>query len=478
MKRNNLNRVNKYTWEIPKSFREDMRVPVKLYASEKLLNEIVQDKSLDQLVNVSTLPGIVNYALGMPDMHQGYGAPIGGVGATKFPDGLISPSFIGFDENCGVRLLKTSYSAEEIGNQVNNLATEMQRRVPSGVGTGRELKFNEKELNKILEGGVKRLAEQGYARKGDIENCESEGKMEQADASTVSAKAKDRGKDQLGTLGSGNHFLEVQKVAEIFNEEAAKSFNLSEGQAVIMIHTGSRGFGHQVCTDYVKTAKKVMGKYDINVPDKNLAGVPFDTPEGSNFFKAMSCSANYAWSNRQMITYFVRKAWKSVFGKENLKLLYDVAHNIAKVENHQVNGREQKLIVHRKGATRSFPPGHEEVPLHYREVGQPVLIPGSMGTSSYVCVGTKQSQESFHSVNHGAGRRMSRNEAVSKFPGQEVVKELEKQGITVRYKNYKGIAEEASGAYKNIDEVVKVTSDVGLAKKVARLQPLAVIKGE
>ncbi|MEF8847338.1 MAG: RtcB family protein [Candidatus Paceibacterota bacterium] len=478
MQKSDLNRVNKYLWEIPKSYRKKMKVPVRIYASEKLLKNIFEDKSLPQLVNVASLPGIVKHALGMPDVHQGYGAPIGGVGATKFPDGLISPGFIGFDENCGVRLLKTSYSAEEINKQVENLATEMQRRVPSGVGTGRDLKFNRNELDKILRRGVERLVEKGYAREEDVENCESSGRMKQADPSAVSDEAKGRGEDQLGTLGSGNHFLEIQEVDQIFNEEVAQEFKLSEGQAVVMIHTGSRGFGHQVCTDYLDTIKKAVGKYNINLPDKNLAGIPLNTSEGKRFFKAMSCSANYAWSNRQMITHFVRKAWKSVLGKENLKLLYDVAHNIAKVEEHVVNGDKQKLIVHRKGATRAFPPSHPELPEHYKEVGQPVLVPGSMGTSSYVCVGTEQSKETFHSVNHGAGRVMSRNAAVDQFPGQKVVKDLEDRGITVKFKDYKGIAEEASGAYKNVNEVVKVVNKAGLSKKVARLKPLAVIKGE
>lgn len=455
-----------------------MNVPVRVYASEKLLKDIFDDKSLPQLVNVASLPGIVKYALGMPDMHQGYGGPIGGVGAMKFPDGLISPGFTGFDENCGVRLLKSSYSAEEIKGQVDNLATEMQRRVPSGVGTGRDLEFGKKELDKILERGVEKLAEKGYARKADVKNCESQGRMKQADSSAVSKRAKNRGKDQLGTLGSGNHFMEIQEVDEIFDQDAAKVFGLSEGQAVVMIHTGSRGFGHQVCTDYVETVKKAMSKYGVKVPDKNLAGVPLKTSEGKRFFKAMSCGANYAWSNRQMITHFVRKAWKSVLGKENLNLLYDVAHNIAKVEKHEVDGEKQKLIVHRKGATRAFPSGHPEVPEQYRKQGQPVILPGSMGTSSYICVGTKQSKDAFYTVNHGAGRTMSRNAATDKFPGQRVVKKLEARGITVKYKNYKGIAEEASGAYKDINEVVEVVSQAGLSDKVARLKPLAVIKGE
>ena len=463
--KSDLIKINDYLWEIPKSYRKDMLVPARIYITEKMLKEVVKDRSLNQLVNLTTLPGIVKYSLAMPDIHEGYGAPIGSVGAMRFPEGMISPGFIGYDQNCGIRILKSEYSVEEIKPYLEKLAVEIQREVPSGLGRGRQKKLSIEQVGQVLEGGVPHLVKKGYGEKEDIENCEEKGKMEEADASVVSDLAKKRGRDQLGTLGSGNHFIEVQKVSEIFDEEVAKVFGLFKNQVIVMIHTGSRGLGHQNCTDYLKIIMKVADKYGIKLPDRELACVPFNSPEGQRFFKAMSAACNFAWSNRQMISFYIRKAWQKVLSKKiKLDLLYDVAHNIAKIEKHKINEEEVKLIVHRKGATRAFP-------------GQPVLIPGSMGTSSYVLVGTEKSEEAFYTVCHGAGRAMSRHQAKRETSGREVLQQLTKKGIIVKSGSFSGIAEEAPLAYKDVDEVVEVVHQAGLAKKIVQLKPLAVIKG-
>jgi len=356
MRKEDFIKINNYLWEIPKSFRPDMRVPARIYVSEKMLEDCFRDESITQLINTTTLPGVVKYAIAMPDIHEGYGICIGGVVATKYPDGVISPGGVGMDENCGVRLLKSEYTEKEIRPYLEKLATEIQKEVPSGLGRGRQIKLSIEQINRILEGGVPYLVEKGYGEKEDIENCEHQGKMEMADASCVSEKAKNRGRDQVGTLGSGNHFCEVQKVEEIFDEEVAKIFGLFKDQVVVMIHTGSRGLGHQNCTDYLRILMPIYPKYGIKLPDRELCCVPFNSPEGQRFFKAMSAACNFAWANRHMITYYVRKAWQKVLGKNvKLKLLYDVAHNIAKIEEHEVDGKKMKLIVHRKGATRAFP---------------------------------------------------------------------------------------------------------------------------
>ena len=479
LQKRDFKRITDWLWEIPKSYRSDMRVPARAYVSEKMLEESFKDRSLGQLVNVATLPGIVNYSMAMPDMHEGYGFCIGGVAATKLPDGVISPGGIGYDQNCGVRLLKSEHQEKEVRPYLDKLATEIQKEVPSGLGKGRAIKLSIDQIEKILEGGVPTLVEQGYGEKEDIENCEAGGRLIEADATLVSDRAKNRGRDQVGTLGSGNHFVEVQKVDKIFDEKAANVFGLFKDQVVVMIHTGSRGCGHQNCTDYLRIMGQAMQKYGIELPDRELACVPLNSPEGQKFFKALCAGANYAWANRHMISHYTRKAWKSVLGeKENLRLLYDVAHNIAKVEEYEVNGQKMKLCVHRKGATRAFPPGHPEIPERYREVGQPVLIPGSMGTASYVLVGTEQSKEAWYTVCHGAGRTMSRRAAMRAVSGQEVVKKLAQKGILIKCWSMRGIAEEAPIAYKNIDEVVEVVHQAGLSKKVVRLVPLAVIKGE
>jgi tRNA-splicing ligase RtcB len=474
-------KINDWLWEIPKNFRADMRVPARIYASEKMLEEIFRDESISQLINGCTLPGIMKYGIAMPDCHEGYSVPIGFVGAIRTSDGIISPGACGFDINCGMKLLKSEYTEKEIKPYLNKLAIEIQKEVPSGLGKGRQIKLSIEQINKILEEGLPYLIEKGYGEKGDIENCEEKGKMEEADASCVSNQAKNRGRDQVGTLGSGNHFMEIQKVSEIFDEKVAEVFGLFKDQIVIMIHTGSRGVGHQVCTDYLREFIPLMErKYKISVPDREFACVPFNSPEGQRYFSAMAAAANYAWANRQMITHFVRKAWKSILGEKasSLITLYDVAHNIIKKEKYNINGKETEVAVHRKGATRAFPPGHPEIPEKYRGVGQPVIIPGSMGTASYVLVGTKEAEEAFYSTCHGAGRTMSRNAAIKNLSGREIVENLEKGGIIVKCYSIKGIAEEAPQAYKNIDEVVEVVHQAGLAKKVAKLSPLAVIKGE
>jgi len=473
-------RINEFLWEIPKTFRSDMRVPARIYADEKLLKEATRDKSIEQLINLCALPGIQKYGLAMPDIHEGYASPIGGVAAISTTQGIISPGMQGYDINCGMKLLKSDYLVEEIRPHLEKLATEIQKEVPSGLGQGRQIKLDIASLDKVLEGGAQVLVNQGYGEKEDIENCEANGRLEWADASTVSLTAKNRGRDQVGTLGSGNHFLEIQKVAEIFDEKAAKAFGLFKNQVVIMIHCGSRGLGHQVATDYIREFMPLMGKYKIQVPDREFACVPFNSSEGKRGLAASACAANYAWANRQMIAFYVRKAWQKVLGENAspLKVVYDVAHNIIKLEKYDIDGKEVEVAVHRKGATRAFPPNHPEIPEKYRSVGQPVLIPGSMGTASYVLRGTEEARGSFYSTCHGAGRTMSRHAAIRTLSGKEIVKNLEAQGIIVKCYSMKGIAEEAPQAYKNIDDVVEIVHRAGLSKKVAKLVPLAVIKGE
>jgi len=480
MQKSDFKKISDWLWEIPKSFRADMRVPVRAYVSEKMLEDCFRDKSIPQLINTSTLPGVVNYAIVMPDMHEGYGFPIGGVAAMRIADGVISPGGVGYDINCGMKLLRSDYLEKDLRAYLEALATEIQKEVPSGLGRGRQIKLDIASIDKILEGGAQRLVEQGYGEKDDLENCESKGKLSQAEVSFVSDHAKNRGRDQVGTLGSGNHFCEIQKVADIFDNETAKVFGLFRDQIVIMIHTGSRGLGHQIATDYIRMMMRAMDKYGIRLPDQELAACPINSSEGKKYFGAMSAGANYAWANRQMITHFIRKVWKSVLGEKASPLMavYDVAHNIAKIEKHKIDGKEIELCVHRKGATRAFPTGHPEIPEKYREVGQPVLIPGSMGTASYVLVGQKEGAEAWYSTCHGAGRTMSRHEAMRRVSGQEVVRNLESKGIIVKCWSLRGIAEEAPIAYKNIHDVVDVVHKAGLSKRVARLVPLAVIKGE
>ncbi|MGC9048983.1 MAG: RtcB family protein [Patescibacteria group bacterium] len=480
--KNDLHKINDFLYEIPKTFRSDMRVSARIYVNEKMLEQVFRDKSLEQLVNVGTLPGIVKYALAMPDIHEGYGFPIGGVAATKFPEGVISPGGIGFDINCGVRLLTTGISSEQLKPYLAELADALNHAIPSGVGSTGKIKLDKVAMNRVLLGGAKQVVSQGYGLPEDLEHCEAGGCLEKADPTKVSDQAKTRGRDQLGTLGSGNHFLEIQRVEQIFDEKVAEAFGLKSNEITILIHTGSRGLGHQVCTDWVRIFNQKLSEWGLRLPDRELACAPIDSPEGQGYFAAMCAAANFAWANRQIITHLTRQVWQKVLPSElvqkKLNLVYDVAHNIGKIEEHEVEGKQMKLILHRKGATRAFPPGHPELARIYQTTGQPVLIPGSMGTASYVLVGTELAKDSFYSVCHGAGRTMSRIAAKRKVWGSDLIKELNKRGIIIKCGSPAGLAEEAPQAYKNVDEVVDVVARVGLAKKVARLIPLAVIKGE
>jgi tRNA-splicing ligase RtcB len=477
-----LKRITDYLYEIPKEYREDMRVPARIYADEKLLEASFGDRSLEQLVNTATLPGIVSYALAMPDIHQGYGFTIGGVAATRYPSGVISPGGVGYDINCGVRLLISNMEADEIKPHISTLISALYRNVPSGVGKKGSIKLSPSQMDQVLEKGAAWAVKQGYGPQKDLERIEERGAMAGAEARAASSRAKERGKNQLGTLGSGNHFLEIEEVVEVYDQEVADAFGLFPGQLAVQIHSGSRGFGHQVCTDYVRSLQKAVTKYGIKLPDRELVCAPLDSPEGRDYFAAMAGAANYAWANRQCLTYHTRRTFEEVLaGKvRNWELItvYDVAHNIAKIEEYEVDGQRTKLCVHRKGATRAFGPGQPELPEIYRTVGQPVLVPGDMGTASYVLVGTQEAMKaSFGSTCHGAGRVLSRSAAKKRIRGDKLKAELEAQGIQVRAGSMPGLAEEAPDAYKDIERVVDVVHRAGLAHKVAKLRPLAVMKG-
>ncbi len=462
----NLIKINDWLWEIPASFRSDMRAPARIYASEKMLEEIQRDRSLEQLVNVATLPGIQKYALAMPDAHEGYGFPVGGVAAFDIKDGVISPGGIGYDINCGVRLLGTGMNRSEAEFYLRDLGRAIFAEVPSGVGRGGKFSFKGSDLDAAFLAGAGRMLELGYAEKDDIARIESGGRLDGADPSLVSEHAKARGRNQLGTMGAGNHFVEVGYVEKIFDKNAAEKFNLFQDQVTVLIHTGSRGLGHQVATDYIRIMNRTISHYGIILPDRELACAPFSSKEGREYFAAMAAAANFAWANRQLITFEVREAFKHVCGKDvELKVVYDVAHNIAKIEKYDIDGVNKELIVHRKGATRSFP-------------GQPVLIPGSMGTVSYALLGQESSlAESFGSSCHGAGRRMSRAQARRQVSASALYEELDSQGIIINTGSKRGLVEEAPFAYKDIDDVVNIIHEAGIAKKVVRLRPLVVIKG-
>lgn len=475
-------RINTYLWEIPKEYRGDMRVPARIYADEKILAEALADQSVEQLINTATLPGLVQHTLVMPDVHQGYGFPIGGVCATRLPGGVISPGGVGYDINCGVRLLASAISIEEIRGDIADLATRLYQRVPSGAGEKGDVRLSVKELDEVLIKGLRWAKARGYASDEDIERTEERGTMPGADPQKVSARAKERGRGQLGTLGSGNHFLEIDEVAEIYDAEAAQAMGLFQGQVTVLIHSGSRGFGHQVCTDYVKSFQSAVQRYGIKLPDRQLVCAPLDSPEGKDYFAAMACAANFAFTNRQIMAYNVRLAFEEILAgkvkKRHLWQVYDIAHNMAKIEEHEIDGQRIKVCVHRKGATRAFGPGSEVLPAVYRKIGQPVMVPGSMGTASYILVGTVGSMaQTFGSTCHGAGRVMSRSAAKREVQGNELRAELEQQGISVRAGSLSGLAEEAPVAYKDVDQVVQIVHDAGIARKVARLVPHAVIKG-
>lgn len=482
MHKKDFQEITPFIYEIPKSFRSDMRVPARFYADRKLLEGALGDKSLEQLVNTATLPGVVKYALAMPDIHQGYGFPIGGVIATELPDGVISPGGVGYDINCGVRLLATHLGRDEVEPYLSELASALQANCPSGVGQGGSIQLKRPELERLVEQGAKWALKNGYATPMDLERTEENGCLEGADASKVSDRAFKRGLSQIGTLGAGNHFIEVDVVDQVFDETAASRMGLFPGQIVVQIHCGSRGFGHQICTDYVRHFQQAVHKYGIHLPDRELVCAPLSSPEGQDYLAAMKAAANYAFVNRQVLTFHIRRAFEMVLaGKvssHQVYQIYDIAHNMAKIEKHQVDGREMELCVHRKGATRAFGPGSDVLPGAFRDIGQPVLVPGSMGTASWVLVGTEGSMaQSFGSTCHGAGRTMSRRAAKKAVRGSDLIRKLEASGIHVRAGSMPGLAEEAPTAYKDVDRVIKVVHGAGIARKVARIVPAAVVKG-
>lgn len=475
-------KISDHEWEIPQSFRPGMRVPVRVFATRELLEEALDDLSMEQAVNAAALPGTVGAVIVMPDVHQGYGFPIGGVAATRYPDGVISPGAIGYDVNCGVRLLGSSIFFEEVEPYLDQLATALDHYCPSGAGKKGGVSLSEAELDQVCRLGARWALKKGMATEQDLRRTEEGGVIEGAETSQISQRAKDRGRPQLGSLGSGNHFLEVDVVAEIYDAEAAQVMGLSEGTLALAIHSGSRGFGHQICSDYVQSFQLAVRKYGIDLPDRELVCAPMNTPEGEAYLGAMRSAANYAFANRQLLAHQARQAFEEVLAGKvknwHLHQVYDIAHNIGKIETHNVDGVQMKVCVHRKGATRAFGPGSPGLPSEYQSIGQPVLVPGSMGTSSWVLVGTEASMErSFGSSCHGAGRVLSRNQAKKRVRGDQLRQDLQNEGIHVRAGSMAGLAEEAPEAYKDVDRVVNTVSGAGIARKVARLRPVAVIKG-
>lgn len=474
--------IGPYLYEIPSSFRPDMQVPARFYLSPGLIKGILADRSLEQLINVATLPGIVKYSLAMPDIHQGYGFPIGGVAATRLPDGVISPGGVGYDINCGVRLLASRLHQNEIMPYLNPLADALYVNCPSGVGKGGSIRLRKGALSQIAYTGSRWALKNGYADDADLEHTEEGGCIEGADIDCVSQRAKERGKTQVGTLGAGNHFIEIDTVDHIEDEAVANVMGLFPGQIAIQIHCGSRGFGHQICSDYVKRFQKAILQYGISIPDRELVCAPLNTPEGRDYLAAMTAAANFAFVNRQVLLWHIRRSFEAVLAGKlrhyEIFQIYDIAHNIAKIESHEVDGKMTGLCVHRKGATRAFGPGSDAIPAVYRAIGQPVLVPGSMGTASWVLAGTRDAmRQSFGSSCHGAGRRLSRHQAKKQVRGPKLREDLEKKGIIIRCGSLGGLAEEAPAAYKDIVNVVDVVTGAGIVKKVARLKPLAVIKG-
>jgi tRNA-splicing ligase RtcB len=474
----NPRKLNNYSYIVDR--QDKMNVPLKIFASEKLLNKMLEDNCIQQGYNVACLPGIKGNSIMMPDAHQGYGFSIGGVAAFDHKKGIISPGGIGYDINCGVRLLVTNLTKDDVRERIKPLLESLFKKIPPGVGGKSLFRIEDNEFDDILKNGPAWAIKKGYGTEEDLENCESNGKLEGADPSKVSQKARSRGRSQLGTLGSGNHFLEIQYVNEIFDKKTAKTFGITkENQIVVLIHSGSRGLGHQVCSDYLREMENAYPEIMSSLPEKSLIYAPAESKLAKEYFGAMCAAANFAWTNRQIITHQVRESFKEIFGeKVKLDVVYDVAHNIAKLETHNIDGEKEKVWVHRKGATRAFPPGNKELPKKYQKTGQPIFIPGSMGTSSYVLVGTEKAMsESFGSTAHGAGRLMSRHAAIAKWTGEELKQELEKEKIFIKVSSIKGLSEEAPLAYKDVDEVVKVSDDAGIGKLVARLKPMGVVKG-
>ena len=478
-----LIKIDDYRWKIPENYKTGMKVPGLIYASQEMLESIREEQALEQVANVAFLPGIVGYSFAMPDIHWGYGFPIGGVAAMDIKDGVVSPGGVGYDINCGVRLLRTSLSEAEVRPRINELINALFLNVPSGLGSEGKIKVSQKEMNQLMVEGARWAVKRGLGSEEDLDVTEEGGCLGGADPSKVSDKAAKRGMPQAGTLGSGNHFLEVQVVKEIFDSHTASIMGITEiGQILVLIHTGSRGFGHQVCTDHLRVMEGAVSKYGIKLPDRQLACAPIESSEGQDYLAAMACAANYAWANRQCIAHWVRESFSKIFGKSPEKLgmrqVYDVCHNIAKIEEHIVDGRKLRVCVHRKGATRAFPAGHKDTPTRYKEIGQPVLVPGDMGRCSFVAVGTQEAMsESFGSTCHGAGRALSRGAARRSMQGRDVARELENRGITIKAGNIPSLAEEASQAYKDITEVIEVVHQAGISRKVAMAIPMGVIKG-
>jgi tRNA-splicing ligase RtcB len=478
-----LNKIDDYRYEIPKTFRDCMSTSAVIFADDKLISSVKGDNAPEQAANVACLPGIIGKSLAMPDIHWGYGFPIGGVAAFDSEKGVISPGGIGYDVNCGVKLVRTDLSAKEVEGRTKVLIDTIFDNVPSGVGEKGKLRLTGKEIEDVLDEGARWAVSKGYGWEDDLDSCEEGGRMSTADSSKVETKAKQRGAPQLGTLGGGNHFLEIQKVDTIFDEQAARTFGIdSVGQIMVSIHSGSRGCGHQIASDYIRVMEGALRKYSIRVPDRQLACAPVGSQEGQDCFGAMSAAANYAWANRQLILHWLRESFEQALGRSaeemGMKCVYDVAHNICKLEEHDVEGKRTKLYVHRKGATRAFDSSRTEVPAKYRSVGQPVLIPGDMGSASYVLVGTPQAMiETFGSTCHGAGRLMSRSRATRQFNAGQVVEMLKARGVYIRAASKDGIIEEAPGAYKDVDDVVRVAHGAGISRMVAKLRPMGVMKG-
>jgi len=475
-------KIGENQYQIDADSNSGMRVPVRIYADEPLLQKMLTDRTIMQAKNVSSIPGIVGQSIVLPDGHEGYGFPVGGVAAMDAEEGMISPGGVGYDINCGVRLLRSNLTEKDVRSKLKELVTDLFSSIPSGVGSKGSVRLTPSELDEVLVKGVNWAIDNGYGTNDDADVCEENGQIQNADPNKVSDKARKRGAPQLGSLGSGNHFLEVQKVSEIHDEEAATRMGLKEGTITVLIHCGSRGFGHQVCSDYLRVAEQAMDKYNIHLPDRELACVPNNSEEGESYRAAMFAALNFAWSNRQMITHWTRKSIERVFNQTeadlDMKLVYDVAHNIAKVEKHKVDGKERKVVVHRKGATRAFPANRDEIPLKYRDLGQPVLVPGSMGTASWVLLGQPNSMDlSFGSTAHGAGRTMSRTKARRNFSEEDVKKSLSDKGIFIKALTRDGVVEETPQAYKDVDAVVNVSHNLGIATKVAKLIPIGVIKG-
>jgi len=477
-----LEKIDDYRWRIPTSYMPGMRVPGLIYSDEKMLKSIVKDNAPQQVANAAHLPGIVRASIAMPDIHWGYGLPIGGVVVTDIEaGGVITPGGVGYDINCGVRFVRTNLTVEDVKPRIKDLVNTLYSIVPTGVGSTGKIKVDLKEEGRILTEGAQWAVNKGYGWNSDIDHCEERGAIKGADPSKVSNRAYQRGKDQSGTLGSGNHFLEVQVVDEIFRQDIADVFKLKKGGIAVMIHTGSRGVGHQICGDYAERMVSKMPQFGIKVPDRQLSCAPVKSDIARDYLGAMRCAANYAWANRQVITHLAREAFGKVFGEKaeslGMHLIYDVAHNIAKFEEYEIEGKKKMMCIHRKGATRAFPAGHEDIPEEYKRIGQPVIIPGDMGRCSFLLVGTEKAEESFYSTCHGAGRLLSRSAAKRVTRGRAIARELEDHGIIVRYTGRSTLHEEVSEAYKDVSEVVNIVQGAGISEKVAKMRPLGVIKG-